>query len=99
MDSNVAVIIPARNEESPLPGVLAEIPQTLADTVIVVDNGSTDRTAEVSRLAGATLVSEPRAGYGYAWWDVPVAEVSNSASVQKARENYMEQKKKQRYYL
>jgi glycosyltransferase involved in cell wall biosynthesis len=66
VDSKVAVIIPARNEESPLPGVLAEIPQALADTVIVVDNGSTDGTAEVSRQAGATLVSEPRAGYGYA---------------------------------
>ncbi len=66
MDSNVAIIIPARNEESPLPGVLAEIPPAVAGTVIVVDNGSTDRTAEVSRQAGVTLVSEPRAGYGYA---------------------------------
>ena len=66
MNSSVAVIIPARNEESPLPGVLAEIPQAVAGTVIVVDNGSTDRTAEVSRQAGVTLVSEPRAGYGYA---------------------------------
>ena len=66
MDSNVAIIIPARNEESPLPGVLAEIPPSAAESVIVVDNGSPDRTAEVSRQAGATLVSEPRAGYGYA---------------------------------
>jgi glycosyltransferase involved in cell wall biosynthesis len=34
--------------------------------VIVVDNGSTDRTVEVARHAGASVVSEPRAGYGYA---------------------------------
>ena len=63
---NVALIIPARNEEIPLPGVLAEIPPGVAEVVIVVDNGSTDRTAEVSRLAGAVVVSEPRAGYGFA---------------------------------
>ena len=63
---NVALIIPARNEEAPLPGVLAEIPPGVAQTLVVVDNGSTDRTAEVSRDAGATVVSEPRAGYGFA---------------------------------
>ena len=49
----------------PLPGVIAEIPPGKAG-VIVVDNGSTDRTAEVTRQAGASVVSEPRAGYGYA---------------------------------
>jgi glycosyltransferase involved in cell wall biosynthesis len=62
----VAVIIPARNEEVPLPGVIAEIPNGATDTVIVVDNGSTDQTAEVARQAGALVVSESRAGYGYA---------------------------------
>ena len=65
-DLKVAVIIPARNEEIPLPGVIAEIPPGAADLVIVVDNGSTDRTAEVARQAGATVVSEGRAGYGHA---------------------------------
>ena len=39
------------------------------------------------------------AGYGNAWWDVPVAEVSKSALVQKARKDYDEQKKKQRYFF
>jgi glycosyltransferase involved in cell wall biosynthesis len=63
---NVAVIMPARDEESALPGVLAEIQREVADLVVVVDNGSTDRTAEVARVAGATVVSEPQAGYGYA---------------------------------
>lgn len=65
MDLKAAIIIPARNEEMPLPGVIAEIPLGKAG-VIVVDNGSTDRTAEVARQAGASVVDEPRAGYGYA---------------------------------
>lgn len=62
----VAIIIPARNEEIPLPGVIAEIPPQGSQLVIVVDNGSTDRTAEVAQQAGAVVVREPRAGYGYA---------------------------------
>jgi glycosyltransferase involved in cell wall biosynthesis len=66
VNSNVAIIIPARNEESPLPGVLAEIPPAVSGTVIVVDNGSTDGTAEVARQSRALVVSEPQAGYGYA---------------------------------
>jgi glycosyltransferase involved in cell wall biosynthesis len=61
-----AIIIPARNEEIPLPGVIAEIPPGVADTLIVVDNGSTDRTAEVAQQAGAVVIRESRAGYGYA---------------------------------
>jgi glycosyltransferase involved in cell wall biosynthesis len=61
-----AIIIPARNEEVPLPGVIAEIPSGVAEMVIVVDNGSTDRTAEVAERAGAIVVQESRAGYGYA---------------------------------
>lgn len=36
---------------------------------------------------------------GYAWWEVPVAEVSEVDSVQKAYTDYVEKKKKQRYYL
>jgi 3D-(3,5/4)-trihydroxycyclohexane-1,2-dione acylhydrolase (decyclizing) len=46
-----------------------------------------------------TVPERKMAGYGYAWWDVPIAEVSTSESVQKARENYVEQKKKQRYFF
>jgi len=61
-----AIILPARNEEIPLPGVMAEIPPGAADLVIVVDNGSTDGTARVARQAGAVVVAEPRAGYGFA---------------------------------
>ena len=46
-----------------------------------------------------TVPERKMAGYGYAWWDVPIAEVSKSESVQKARENYVQQKKKQRYFF
>ena len=62
----VAVIIPARNEAPALGQVLAEIPRDSVHEVIVVDNGSTDDTAEVARRAGARVIDEPQAGYGRA---------------------------------
>jgi len=62
----VALIIPALNEEASLVHVLPGIPRDLVDQVIVVDNGSTDRTGEVARAAGARVVREERRGYGYA---------------------------------
>lgn len=62
----IVVVIPALNEERSLAKVLADIPRPLVEEVFVVDNGSTDRTAEVARACGATVVSEPRAGYGSA---------------------------------
>jgi glycosyltransferase involved in cell wall biosynthesis len=62
----IVVVIPALDEERSLPKVLAEIPRPLVSEVVVVDNGSRDRTAEVARASGATVVSEPRAGYGQA---------------------------------
>ena len=65
-DHTVGVIIPALNEEQSIGRVLADIPAGLADTVVVVDNGSTDRTAAVAAAAGATVVSESRRGYGQA---------------------------------
>jgi glycosyltransferase involved in cell wall biosynthesis len=62
----VALIIPALNEEESLVHVLPTIPRDLVDQVIVVDNGSTDRTGEVARAARARVVREERRGYGYA---------------------------------
>jgi len=63
--SRVHVVIPARNEEEALPDVLAALVGAAA-SVMVVDNGSVDATAEVARAHGAIVVPEPRAGYGAA---------------------------------
>jgi len=62
----LAVVIPALNEESALPQVLAEIPVALSPRVIVVDNGSTDGTAAAAAAAGAEVVTESIRGYGSA---------------------------------
>ena len=62
----IAVIIPALNEEESIAHVIAEVPRDLVQEIVVVDNGSTDRTAEVARSAGAEVVREERQGYGYA---------------------------------
>ncbi len=60
------VIIPALNESSSIGRVIGDIPSEWVDQVIVVDNGSTDDTAEVATGAGARVVAEPRRGYGQA---------------------------------
>lgn len=62
----VSLIIPALNEADCLPSLLVEVPASLIHDVIVVDNGSTDKTAEVARMAGALVIDEPRRGYGFA---------------------------------
>ena len=64
----ISLIIPALNEEEPLPSVLASVPAGAVDEIIVVDNGSTDGTAFVARRAGAQVIIEPRKGYGAACW-------------------------------
>ena len=61
---NVAVVIPALNEEDCLPLVLAAMPKVGA--TFVVDNGSTDRTAHVAKTAGASVLVQPERGYGNA---------------------------------
>lgn len=65
MKPEIALIIPARNEELSLPGVLKNVPPEIT-RVVVVDNGSTDSTARVAASHGAQVVSEPVAGYGRA---------------------------------
>ena len=62
----ISVIIPAHNEARAIGLVLAEIPARLVQEVIVVDNNSTDDTGAVARAAGATVLREPRPGYGHA---------------------------------
>ena len=62
---NIAVIIPALNEEGSIADVIREIPE-IVEEVVVTDNRSTDNTAEVARQSGATVLYEPQRGYGYA---------------------------------
>lgn len=61
-----SVIIPALNEAGNIYQLVREVLATLPAEVIVVDNGSTDGTAQEAQTAGARVVSEPRRGYGYA---------------------------------
>jgi glycosyltransferase involved in cell wall biosynthesis len=61
----IGVIIPALNEEHSIALVIADIPPGVVE-VVVVDNGSTDLTAACAERAGATVLREPRRGYGYA---------------------------------
>lgn len=63
--ARIAVVIPALNEEHAIGHVLDAIPRWV-DDVVVVDNGSRDRTADVARAHGARVVTEPRRGYGQA---------------------------------
>ena len=63
---NTVVIIPAYNEEDSIAKVIGDIPKNLASEIIVVDNNSTDRTFEVARNSGATVLFEQRKGYGAA---------------------------------
>ena len=60
----VDVVFPCLNEEKALPWVLGRLPAGYR--AIVVDNGSTDRSAEVAREHGAIVVSELRRGFGAA---------------------------------
>jgi glycosyltransferase involved in cell wall biosynthesis len=62
----VDVVIPAYNEESSIGKVIADLPKDLVRRVVVADNNSRDRTADVARAAGATVVPAPRQGYGSA---------------------------------
>jgi glycosyltransferase involved in cell wall biosynthesis len=65
-DKIVSVVIPCLNEEAPIAGVVREVMAQNVDEVIVVDNGSTDLTAERALSAGARVVREPQRGYGRA---------------------------------
>ena len=58
------IVLPCLDEAAALPGVLARVPRGWR--AIVVDNGSTDGSADVARALGATVVHEPRRGFGSA---------------------------------
>jgi glycosyltransferase involved in cell wall biosynthesis len=62
----VSVVIPTRNEAQAIGRVLGDLPADLVTEVIVVDNNSTDGTAEIAASMGARVVTESRRGYGQA---------------------------------
>ena len=65
MKPNIYVIIPAYNEAGSIGKVIHDIPSYVSE-VIVVNNNSNDETVSVAKNAGATVLDEPRRGYGYA---------------------------------
>jgi glycosyltransferase involved in cell wall biosynthesis len=65
-DLKISVVIPCYNEEEGVRYVIDRLPECI-DEVVVVDNNSTDRTAEVARSLGANVVFEKRKGYGAAY--------------------------------
>jgi glycosyltransferase involved in cell wall biosynthesis len=73
----VAIVMPALDEEEPLPLVFADLAPLrrgadhggadgLIDEIVLVDNGSRDRTPAIAHAAGATVLAEPARGYGAA---------------------------------
>jgi glycosyltransferase involved in cell wall biosynthesis len=63
----VVVVVPCHNEAATAGKVVRDFRAALPEAqVLVVDNASTDATAETARQAGARVVSEPRAGKGFA---------------------------------
>jgi glycosyltransferase involved in cell wall biosynthesis len=70
----VQVVLPVLNEAEALPWVLGRMPAGYEP--LVVDNGSTDGSAEVARGAGAAVVSEDRPGFGWACFTGLVAASS-----------------------
>src|ERR1700689_4816107 len=69
----ISIVIPALNEEAGIRGVIGQIPVKKLQNmnhhveILVVDNGSTDRTAEFARRGGARVVFQPLRGYGNAY--------------------------------
>ncbi|MGI9534146.1 MAG: glycosyltransferase, partial [Thermodesulfobacteriota bacterium] len=64
--NKIDVIIPAFNEQQSIGYVLDDIPSEIINEIIVVDNNSTDSTAEAAEAKGATVLFEPEKGYGRA---------------------------------
>ncbi len=61
-----AIVIPAFNEEKSIPLVIGDIPKTLSHDLVVVNNGSFDKTEEICNDIGIKVINESRKGYGRA---------------------------------
>ncbi|MFA5384773.1 MAG: glycosyltransferase family 2 protein [Eubacteriales bacterium] len=70
---SLSVVIPALNEEKAIQGVIKAMPKKELKSlgyhtqVLVVDNGSTDKTSKLAKETGADVIFEPRKGYGRAY--------------------------------
>jgi glycosyltransferase involved in cell wall biosynthesis len=62
----ISVVIPTLNEEQAIGEVVSAVPSDRVHEIIVVDNGSTDDTANRASSAGARVIQESRPGYGSA---------------------------------
>jgi glycosyltransferase involved in cell wall biosynthesis len=76
--SGVAAIIPTFNEAQSIGRVVAELPRSIVDRIIVADGGSTDGTAEIARRAGAEVID---AGSGYGRACLAGAQAADSATI------------------
>jgi glycosyltransferase involved in cell wall biosynthesis len=66
MSPRICAVIPVLNEAGAIGPMVARLPRAVVDIAIVVDGGSHDATAQEARDAGATVLLEPRRGYGRA---------------------------------
>ena len=66
MTKSISIIIPVFNEQESIPLVLNDIDKNLVKEIVVVNNNSTDRTADRAAELGATVIHELRQGYGSA---------------------------------
>ena len=66
MQQTIKVIIPAYNEQNSIGKVIRDIPQAWVQEIVVVNNNSNDDTVKHAQEAGATVLQEPRQGYGFA---------------------------------
>ena len=64
----ILVLIPVLNEEATIAAVIQSLQSFGLTRIRVIDNGSTDRSVEIARAAGAEVLCEPIPGYGRACW-------------------------------
>jgi len=62
----IALIIPVFNEEGSIGKVIEDIPKSIVNEIVIVDNGSTDDSPKIAEALGATVLSQPIRGYGAA---------------------------------